>query len=112
MPETNLDLLTLFQSVTETLKENQTSLNEADTYNHDHGDNMVKTFEVINKALEQKPDAAMSDQLAYASQKLAKSSKSGSAQLYAQNLAEQRHEHDPGADGWAVRPRASATRYR
>ena len=49
-----LDLANLFQTVTGTLSQNRETLNEADTYNHDHGDNMVDTFEVITQAMKEK----------------------------------------------------------
>jgi hypothetical protein len=42
MPQQEVDLTKLFTAVTKALKTEQASLNEADTYNHDHGDNMVK----------------------------------------------------------------------
>ncbi len=37
-----VDLLSLFNAVTGTLKENKTALNKADEYNGNHGDNMVE----------------------------------------------------------------------
>jgi hypothetical protein len=51
MPKKAMNLATLFGGVTKALAENQASLNEADSYNHDHGDNMVQNFKVISKAL-------------------------------------------------------------
>lgn len=83
-----VDLARAFSTVTRVLKENQQSLNGADEYNHNHGDNMVKNFEVITRAVRAKKSAAPSEQLAYASQVLAQRSSSGSAQLYAQGLAD------------------------
>ena len=80
-----IDLGKLFQSVTGTLAKNRESLNEADTTNHDHGDNMVKTFEVITQAMKEKKEADPADQLAYAAEIL-RQQKSGSAQLYAKGL--------------------------
>jgi hypothetical protein len=87
MPTSEIDLTTLFNTVAKELKNNQTLLNEADDFNHNHGDNMVKNFKVIMKALKEKKDAPPTDQLEYASQALQKRSTSGSAQLYAQGLA-------------------------
>lgn len=81
------DLAKLFQSVTGTLQQNKDSLNEADEYNHDHGDNMVDTFEVITRAMKEKKGADPADQLAYASEIL-RQKKSGSSQLYANGLAQ------------------------
>lgn len=83
-----LNLGSSFAAVTRTLKENQASLNEADSYNHNHGDNMVKNFQAITKAMREKKGSQPSEQLAYASQELARRSQSGSAQLYAQGLAQ------------------------
>jgi len=83
----NIDLAALFQSVTGTLAKNKESLNEADTSNHDHGDNMVDTFEVITQAMKEKKGADPADQLAYAAEIL-RQRKSGSAQLYAKGLSQ------------------------
>lgn len=82
-----IDLSKLFGTVAKTLTQNKTSLNEADTYNHDHGDHMVEIFEVITQAMKEKANLAPADQLAYASQLLRAKSQSGSAQLYADNLS-------------------------
>jgi hypothetical protein len=82
-----IDLGKLFQSVTGTLVKNKETLNQADTSNHDHGDNMVKTFEMITQAMREKSGADPADQLAYASE-LLRQQKSGSAQLYAKGLSQ------------------------
>jgi hypothetical protein len=82
-----IDLGKLFGSVAKTMVQNKTSLNEADTYNHDHGDNMVQIFEVITQAMKEKQNATPAQQLAYASQLLQAKSQSGSAQLYAEGLS-------------------------
>jgi hypothetical protein len=81
----SLDLAQLFQSVTSTLSSNRQELNQADTSNHDHGDNMVDTFEVITQAMREKKGADPADQLEYAAQML-RQRKSGSSQLYAKGL--------------------------
>lgn len=88
MAQKDVDLVKLFNSVTKTLKTEQATLNEADSYNHDHGDNMVKNFKVITKALKMKNGATPSEQLSYASQVLKSKSASGSANMYSQGLAE------------------------
>jgi hypothetical protein len=87
MPQ-NLDLGSLFQAVTRNLLENQNALNKADTYNHDHGDNMLQIFKVITEAMETKQGADPADQLAYASELLRQRSKSGSASIYADGLSQ------------------------
>ena len=81
------DHLKLFQTAGKTVGSNRESLNQADEYNHDHGDNMVQIFNVITEAVKAKKKAEPSDQLAYASELLRKQSQSGSAQLYSQGLA-------------------------
>ncbi len=88
MAQSNIDLATLFQTVTQSLVENQQALDQADTINRDHGDNMVKTFQTITNALEKKQGATPSAALKYAAKTVSKSSASGSAQLYSQNLAQ------------------------
>ncbi len=87
MPEPEVDLASLFETVAKALKNNQTALNKADAYNHDHGDNMVKNFRVISRALKRRPGAPPSEQLSTASDALRKSSITGSARTYAQGLS-------------------------
>jgi len=81
-----VDLASLFSTVTQNLAGQKEVLNKADTYNSNHGDNMVDIFKVITQAMEQKKTASPSDQLAYASQIL-KQKESGSAKVYSQNLS-------------------------
>ncbi|KAF0111808.1 MAG: hypothetical protein FD147_610 [Chloroflexi bacterium] len=88
MAAKNVDLVKLFSTVATAIAQNQTTLNQADTYNHDHGDNMVQIFEVITQAMKEKKNALPADQLAYASQILRNKSQSGSAQLYAEGLSD------------------------
>lgn len=87
MPEPQVDLGSLFSAVSSSLAENRDVLNSADGYNANHGDNMVQNFRVITRAVNRKKNAAPSEQLAYASQALARNARSGSAQLYSQGLA-------------------------
>jgi hypothetical protein len=86
MAQSSIDLAGLFGTVTQALAQNQQSLNQADDYNSDHGDNMVRTFETITGALQKKQGSSASTALAYAAKQLSKSSTSGSGKLYAQNL--------------------------
>jgi len=83
----NIDLRTIFQTVTENLTEQKESLNEADTYNHDHGDHMVQIFDLIQSAVTKKSDKPISEQLEYASEVVKKQADSGSAKLYADGLS-------------------------
>lgn len=82
----DLDLGTIFKAVSGTLLENKDVLNQADTHNHDHGDHMVQIFDTVQKAVIKKKSANTSEQLAYASQQLAKKATSGSAKVYAEGL--------------------------
>jgi hypothetical protein len=86
-----LNLPNLFKTVASSLGEQRTSLNAADPYNHDHGDNMVEVFDVISQAMQAKRNADPADQLLYASQ-LLRQRKSGSAQVYAQGLSQASQE--------------------
>ena len=86
----NLDLANIFGAVTQALAENQQTLNQADEYNRDHGNNMVQTFQTITSALkkQQKKGSSESAALRYAARQLSKKSTSGSGKLYAENLAQ------------------------
>jgi hypothetical protein len=86
MAAKSIELANLFATVTQSLRESEDSLNQADEYNHDHGTNMVKTFGIITDALREKQGATNSDALSYAAQQLTQKGTSGSARLYAQNL--------------------------
>ena len=82
-----LDLASLFNVATQALAANQSSLNEADTDNQNHGDNMVQAFSMITQALGSQQGASPSQQLGHASQYLSQHATSGSAQAYSQGLA-------------------------
>lgn len=82
----SVDLAKMFGAVAKAMAENQTDLNQADTYNHDHGDNMVQIFNTITKAIQEKPTASAAAQLGNASAALAKNTTSGSAKLYSEGL--------------------------
>lgn len=88
----SIDLAQLFQTVTGSLANQKQELNEADDGNHDHGDNMVDTFEVITKAMKEKAGADPADQLEYAAQ-LLRERKSGSSQMYAKGLEQASREY-------------------
>jgi hypothetical protein len=75
----------LFQGVATALTAHRSALNQADTYNHDHGDNMVEIFEVVAQAIKARKTASPADQLAYASE-LLRQKQSGSAKYYAGGL--------------------------
>ena len=86
-PSSPIDLGKLFQTVAGTLAQNKESLNKADTNNHDHGNNMVNTFELITRAMQEKQNESPADRMAYAAEIL-RGQKSGSAQLYAKGLSQ------------------------
>ena len=81
-----IDLAKLFGAVAGNLGNQREALNQADTYNNDHGDHMVEIFEVVTQAVKEKKNASPADQLAYASEIL-RGKQSGSAQAYANGFA-------------------------
>jgi hypothetical protein len=86
MASNQIDLSSLFGQATKSLKKSQTTLNQADTYNHDHGDHMVEIFDVITQAMKAKKNAEPADQLEYAAQLLRQKTSSGSTAVYASGL--------------------------
>lgn len=87
MPESTIDLAKLFQTVTKAMSENKESLNEADSYNQNHGDNMVQIFDTISKAVGKKKKSDAGTAFDYASKALKKTQSSGSAKVYAEGLS-------------------------
>jgi hypothetical protein len=87
-PKSGTDLAGLFNVAAKTLMANQSSLNQADVENQNHGDNMVQTFKMISKAMASQRDTPPSQQLQHASEYLSQNAKSGSGQIYAQGLAQ------------------------
>jgi hypothetical protein len=85
---TDVDLSALFGAAAQALAANQGLLNEADGQNGNHGDNMVNAFNMITQALAEQRGANPAQQLNHASQYLAQNGKGGSAQAYAQGLAQ------------------------
>ena len=86
MASEQIDLASLFGQATKSLKKSQTTLNQADTLNHDHGDHMVEIFDVITQAMKAKKTAEPADQLEYAAQLLRQKTSSGSTAVYASGL--------------------------
>jgi hypothetical protein len=85
----HIDLSSLFNVATQALAANQTSLNQADTYNQNHGDNMVQAFNLITQAMASQRGAPPAQQLQHASQVLAQQQgASGSTRAYSQGLAQ------------------------
>lgn len=82
-----LNLSTVFGEIAKTLSANQQQLNDADDYNHNHGTNMVETFQQIQKAVSKKEGQPVSDQLAYASKILEEKTSGSTAKIYAEGLA-------------------------
>lgn len=87
-----INLSNIFGEVAKVLAANQQDLDNADEANHDHGSNMVNTFNLLTEAVGRVKDQPVSDQLAYASNALREQSKSGSAQLYANGLQQASRE--------------------
>lgn len=83
----SIDLGSIFNVATQALSANQSSLNQADTENQNHGDNMVQVFNMISRVMANQQGGSPSQQLNQASQYLAQNGTSGSAQVYSQGLA-------------------------
>jgi hypothetical protein len=81
-------LSALFNVAAQALAANQSSLNQADIENQNHGDNMVQAFNMISQAMASQRGAPPSQQLQHASEYLAQNATSGSGQIYAQGLAQ------------------------
>jgi hypothetical protein len=87
-PKRGTDLSALFNMASQALAANQSSLNQADVENQNHGDNMVQAFNMISQAMASQRGAPPSQQLQHASEYLAQNATSGSGQIYAQGLAQ------------------------
>jgi hypothetical protein len=87
-PVRGTDLSALFNVAAQTLAANQSALNQADTENQNHGDNMVQAFNMIAQTMASQRGSAPSSQLRQAGEYLAQNGTSGSAQVYAQGLAQ------------------------
>lgn len=84
----SIDLAQVFGAAAQALAANRSALNQADSYNGNHGDNMVQIFNTITQALASQQGAQPSTALEYASQVLRQNANSGSAAVYAQGLAQ------------------------
>ena len=91
--EESLDLERLFNAALKTLRQNRSALNDADEVNHDHGDNMVATFATISQAIRETPGRTPSQQLSHAAARVRRRN-SGSAQMYANGLAQAAREFE------------------
>jgi len=87
-PKRGTDLAAIFNAAAQTLAANQSSLNQADLENGNHGDNMVQAFNMIAQAMASQRGSPPSQQLQHASEYLAQNAPSGSGQIYAQGLAQ------------------------
>ena len=87
-PKNGTDLAGLFNVAAKTLIANQSSLDQADADNQNHGDNMVQTFKMISQAMASQRGVPPSQQLQHASEYLTQNATSGSGQIYAQGLAQ------------------------
>jgi len=86
MPKNTLDLGQVFQAVTRSLVESRDQLNQADTIDQNHGDDMVEIFKLIAQAMAEKRGAPPAEKLARAAQ-LVLSRQSGTARHYAAGLS-------------------------
>jgi hypothetical protein len=95
------DLAQLFQSVADVLQAQRSTLNQADSYNANHGDHMVAIFQDAILAAQGHPTEDLAEAMASASHLLRQRSENGSAQVYAVGLeqfARQFREHQISLD--------------
>lgn len=83
-----INLGKLLNTVATNLAADQSALNSADTYNQDHGSNIVQVFKTAAKAVRTHKKESVAKQLASAGAAIAKTSSSGSAQYYAQGFSQ------------------------
>ena len=81
------DLTPHFQAVSQVLASHRTALNQADTWNGNHGDHMVEIFAVVSRIVREQPAGDLAGVLDSASQALALLPLNGSARVYSQGLA-------------------------
>ncbi len=84
---TKVNLAKLFGTVASELAKNQSTLNQADTQNNDHGDHMVSVFNTITQAIQEKPKGSPTSQLEYAAEQVRENCQNGSGNVYADGLA-------------------------
>lgn len=80
------DLPHLFQIVADVLCNQQTALNQADSYNSNHGDHMVAIFQDAVLAAQESPENDLAEAMIHASRLLRQRRENGSAQVYADGL--------------------------
>ncbi len=88
MAQQTVNFIDLFSAATDALQQSRTQLNKADTYNGNHGDNMVQIMEVVQQAMREKKNADLPSQLEYAADLVRQKSQSGSANVLAGGLAQ------------------------
>ena len=94
-------LAPLFQAVGEVLRQSQPALNQADSFNGNHGDHMVEIFQIAAQAAQEKQSASPAEAMAYAADLLEERTGNGSAKMYANGLrhmAEQLRRYDISLD--------------
>ena len=84
--ESRLALAPVFEEIGATLLENRTRLNEADSFNANHGDHMVAIFEAATRAAEETSDRELAASMAYVGGQLTELKDNGSAQVYGRGL--------------------------
>jgi hypothetical protein len=86
MATTPTDLPALFSRVAQVLEGQRETLNQADAYNHDHGDHMVLIFTLASRAAAEMSAASLPEAMQHASHLLVEQPDNDSAQVYARGL--------------------------
>jgi hypothetical protein len=82
------ELAPLFCAVETTLKDNRLALDQADLENGNHGAHMIAIFHLAAQAAQEKQNADLPEVFFFVSQLLEQQKDNGSAQLYAQGMAQ------------------------
>ena len=86
MATTQVSLADVFKTASKALAQHQSELNQADSYNSNHGDNMVQIFNLINQAIKAKKTSDAPTQLEHAAKLVSKETNSGSASVIVDGL--------------------------
>jgi hypothetical protein len=84
----------LFESVSQTMQQNCEALNQADTWNGNHGDHMVEIFRIAAQAARQGLAGDLAGAMRYAGQELYQCADNDSAQVYARGLSQFAHQFE------------------
>jgi len=81
-----VELAPYFQAVGDVLRQNQDSLNLADSFNQNHGDHMVEIFDIAARVADENQETNLAESMELASRQLTLQAQNETAQVYANGL--------------------------